>query len=119
MGGQSEKIFNILIRKQLSVNNTKCKYLIIGSKKQRKQALAKLESEPMKLGGLRIDHAVNEKYLGDYVNELWCKQSLDDTIRYRMQKLTSKVNDIILIADAPPWVHMAPQLQPSNYLRHK
>ena len=39
-----DKIFNLLTRKQLSVNNTKCKYLIIGSKKQRKQALAELEN---------------------------------------------------------------------------
>ena len=53
----------------------------------------------MKMGGLKIDHAVNKKYLGDYVSELGCKQSIDDIIKYRMQKLTSKVNDIILIAD--------------------
>ena len=35
------------------------------------------------------------------MSELGCKQSIDDTTKYRMQKLTSKVNDIILIADAP------------------
>ena len=51
----------------------------------------------MKMGGLKIDHAVNEKYLGDYVSELGCKQSIDDIIKYRMQKLTSKVNDIYLL----------------------
>ena len=32
-------IYEILTRKQLSVNDTKCKYMIIGSKKQRNQAL--------------------------------------------------------------------------------
>ena len=63
-----EDIYELLTRKQLSVNNTKCKYLIIGSKKQRKQALAELEKDPMKMGGLKIDHAVNEKYLEDFVN---------------------------------------------------
>ena len=80
------------------MNNTKCKYLIIGSKKQRKQALEELEANPMIKGGLKI---VNEKYLEDFVSELGCKQSIDDTIKYRMQNLTSKVNDILLIADAP------------------
>ena len=67
----------------------------------RKQTLEELKIEPMKIGGLIIEHAVNEKYLGDYVSELGCKQSIDDTIKYRMKKLTSKVNDIMLLADAP------------------
>ena len=44
---------------------------------------------------------MKEKYLGDYVSELGCKQSIDDPIKYRMKKLTSKVNDIIIITDAP------------------
>ena len=44
---------------------------------------------------------MNEKYLGDFQSELGCKQSIDDTIKYRIQKLTSKANDILLIADAP------------------
>ena len=60
-----------------------------------------LKNDPMKMGGLTIEHAVNEKYLGDNVSELGCKQSIDDTIKYRMRKLTSKVNDIIMLADAP------------------
>ena len=55
----------------------------------------------MMMGGHNIDHAVNKKYLGDFVSELGCKQSIDDTIKYRIQKLTSKANDILLIADAP------------------
>ena len=47
------------------------------------------------------DHTVNEKCLGDFVSELGCKQSIDDTIKYKILKLTNKVNDILLIADAP------------------
>ena len=39
--------------------------------------------------------------VGDYVSKLGCKQSTDDTIKYRMRKLTSKVNDMIMLADAP------------------
>ena len=41
-----------------------------------------------------------EKFF-DFVSELGCKQSIDDKIKYRIQKLTSKANDILLIADAP------------------
>ena len=44
-------IYELLTRKQLSVNDTKCKFMIIGSKKQRKQALKELEKEPMVMGG--------------------------------------------------------------------
>ena len=62
-----DKIFDLLTRKQLSVNHTKCKYLIIGSKIHRKQALEELKIEPMKIVGLTFEHAVNEKYLGNYV----------------------------------------------------
>ena len=35
------------------------------------------------------------------MNELGCKQSIDDTIKDRMRKLTSKVNKNILLAEAP------------------
>ena len=44
-------IYELLTRKQLSVNDTKCKFMIIGSKKQRKQALKELEKELMMMGG--------------------------------------------------------------------
>ena len=55
----------------------------------------------MGMGGVVIKNAVNEKYLGDWVNELGCKESIEDTIKDRIRKLTSKVNEIILLADAP------------------
>ena len=96
-----DKILNTLMRKQLSVNHDKCKYLIVGPKKFRENTLKELEKDPLKMGGAKIDHAGTEKYLGDWVNELGCKQSIDDTIKERMRKQTSKVNDIILLADAP------------------
>jgi hypothetical protein len=95
------KIHNTLMRKQLSVNHDKCKYLIVGPKKFRENTLKELEKEPMTMGGLVIKHAGSEKYLGDWVNELGCKQSIDDTIKERMRKLTSKANDIIMLAEAP------------------
>jgi hypothetical protein len=55
----------------------------------------------MTMGGLVIKHAGSEKYLGDWVNELGCKHSIDDTIKERMRKLRSKTNNIIMLADAP------------------
>ena len=55
----------------------------------------------MSRGGVVIKHAVNEKYLGDWVNELGCKESIEDTIKDRIRKQTSKENEIILLADAP------------------
>ena len=55
----------------------------------------------MGMRGVVVEHAANEKYLEDWVNELGSKESIDDTIKERMRKQTSKVNDIILLADAP------------------
>ena len=72
--------------------------MIVGSKKHREDALKELEKDPMKIGSLTIEYAVNEKCLGDYVSELGCRQSIDNTVRYRMRKLTSKINDIIMLA---------------------
>ena len=95
------KIHDTLVRKQLSVNQDTCKYLIVGPKKFREDTLKDLETHPMGMRGVVIKHAANEKYLGDWVNELGCKESIDDTIKERMRKLTSKANDIILLADAP------------------
>ena len=91
----------LLMRKQLSVNHDKCKYMIMGTKKFREETLNELEREPMTMGGVVIDHAVSEKYLGDWVNELGCRQSITDTIKERRRKLTSKGNDIIMLAKAP------------------
>ena len=96
-----KKIYNTLMRKQLSVNHDKCKYLIVGPKKFRQDTLKEMETQPMYMGGIVIKHAANEKYLGDWVNELGCKESIDDTIKERIRKQTCKVNDSILLADAP------------------
>ena len=95
------KINNTLMRKQLAVNHDRCKYLIVGPRKFRKDTLAELERQQMRLGGVVIKHAVSEKYLGDWVNELGCKESIDDTIKERIGKQTGKANDIITLADAP------------------
>ena len=49
--------------------------------------MRELEKEPMKMGGIVIKHAVMEKYLGDCVNKLGCRQRIYDTIKERMRKL--------------------------------
>ena len=75
--------------------------MIMGTKKFRESTLKELEKEPMIMGGLVIKHAKSEKYLGDWVSELGCKVSIDDTIKERMRKKISKGNEIIQIAEAP------------------
>ena len=57
------KIHNTLMRKQLSVNHDKCKYLIVGPKKFRKDTLKELETQPMSMGAgcVVMKHAANEK----------------------------------------------------------
>ena len=55
------KIHNTLMRKQLSVNHDKCKYLIVGPKKFREITLSDLERDPLNMGGLTISHAEKGK----------------------------------------------------------
>ena len=83
------------------MNHDKCKYLVIGTKKFREETLKELEKEPMRMGGVVINHAVSKKYLGDWVNELGCKQNIADTIKEKMIKLMSMGNYIIMLAEAP------------------
>ena len=66
------------MRKQLSVNHDKCKYLIVGPKKFREKTLSDLERDPLNMGGLTINHAEKgkEKYLGDWINELGVSRAL-------------------------------------------
>ena len=65
-----DKIRNTLMRKQLSVNHDKCKYMIVGPKKFTENTLKELERDTLNMGGVIINHAGKEKYLGDWVNEL-------------------------------------------------
>ena len=55
-----DKIFNTLMRKQLSVNHPKCKFIIVGTKRYKDATLEELKNGSMKMGGLIIKHAVNE-----------------------------------------------------------
>ena len=56
---------NTLKRKQLSVNYDKSKFMLMGSKKFRADALKELNTNPMIMAGVTLDHAVKEKNLGD------------------------------------------------------
>ena len=73
----------------------------MGSKKFRKDTLKELETNPMTMGGVIIDHAEAEKYLGDWVSELGCRESINVTIKDRLRKLISKGDELIQIAEAP------------------
>ena len=73
----------------------------MGSKRFRQDTLQELEADTMLMGGLKIDHASSEKYLGDIVSELGCRESVNLTIKERIRKLISKGDELIQIAEAP------------------
>ena len=87
--------------KQLSVNYDKSKYLILGSRKYRKETMETLKKNPMMLRSEVIGNAVKEKYLGDWIHELGCRESISTTIKERIQKLISKSEELIQIAESP------------------
>ena len=95
------KIDKTLESKLLSLNYDKSKCLIVGSTKFRKKTLKELDETPMTMGKGLIEHSQCEKYLGDFIHERGCKESISVTIKERMRKLRSKCNDIIQIAEAP------------------
>ena len=96
-----ELIDETLKKKQLSINYDKSKYILLGSKKYRKETMEAMAKEPMRMGNEVIGNAVKEKYLGDWIHELGCRESISTTIKERIQKLISKSEEIIQIAESP------------------
>ena len=96
----SEQIENTLRRKLLNVNYDKSKYIIFGSKKQRKNILSELESNPITMGGTKLDNTSIEKYLGDYIHEGGCEKSISETIDKRIKGNKKKVDELIQLADS-------------------
>ena len=90
-----------LKKKQLSINYDKSKYIIFGSKKFRRETMETMVREPMRMGDEVIGNAVKEKYLGDWIHELGCRESISTTIKERIQKLISKSEEQIQIAEPP------------------
>ena len=83
------------------MNYSKSKNLIIGSKKFRQKTLQELQSDPILMGGKVLEHASQEKYLGDIIDEDGCEASITATIKGRINKLYSKCEDIVKIAENP------------------
>ena len=96
-----KKIDETLKRKKLSVNYDKSKFLVLGSRKFRKKTLEETKANPMTMGGVVIEHSSNEKYLGDYIHEEGCRESISATIKARMNGLNKKCDDIIAVSEAP------------------
>ena len=53
------------------------------------------------MGGVTLKHAKKEKYLGDWVHELGCKESISATIKDMVQKQIGKCDEIIQMAEVP------------------
>ena len=95
------KIDRTLKSKLLSANYDKSKYLIIGNDEVRKDTLDKMKDDPMEMGGVKIEHSEQEKYLGDWIHEKGCKESITATIKTRINKLISKTEEIIQLVETP------------------
>ena len=97
----AERLDKALKNKLLSVNYSKSKNLIIGSKKFRQKTLKELQSSPILMGGQVLEHASKEKYLGDIIDEEGCEASITATIKERINKLFSRCEDIVKISEHP------------------
>ena len=96
-----QKIDRTLKSKLLSANYDKSKFLIIGKEKSRKSTLEILGKDPLHMGGVKIEHSEQEKYLGDWISEKGCKESITVTIKARISKLISKTEEILQFVETP------------------
>ena len=96
-----QKIDRTLKSKLLSANYDKSKFLIIGKEKSRKSTLEILGKDPLQMGGVKIEHSEQEKYLGDWISEKGCKESITVTIKARISKLISKTEEILQFVETP------------------
>ena len=55
----------------------------------------------MQMGGVKIEHSEQEKYLGDLIHEKGCKESITVTIKARIRKLISKTEEILQLVETP------------------
>ena len=97
----SQMIYDTLCRKLLSVNYDKSKYIIFGSKNQRKNMLNKLKDDPIKMGDSELPNTTADTYLGDVIHEEGCEMSITETINARIKKQRNKVEEIIQLAESP------------------
>ena len=79
----------------------KSKFLIIGKEKFRKNTLKTLEKDPMQMGGVKIEHSEQEQYLGDWIHEKGCKESITVTIKARIRKLISRTEKNLQLVETP------------------
>ena len=97
----AEKLDVALKNKLLSVNYSKSKNLIIGSKKFRADTLRELEANPIMMGGEVLEHSSKEQYLGDIIDERGCADSITETIKKRFPALYHRCEEIAKIAEHP------------------
>ena len=95
------KIDEMLKRKQLSVNHDKSKFLVIGNKAYRKKIIEETTKDPVKMGSITINHSEKEKYLGDWIHEKGCIESVSETIKTRINGLIGVCQEIIDTAEEP------------------
>ena len=95
------KIDETLKGKLLSLNYDKSKFVIIGSAKERAEMEKILELDPIKMGNVKIDQTLMEKYLGDLIHQLGCQRSIQETINERIRKLKTTCDEIIKTSDSP------------------
>ena len=94
-----QRIDEMLKEKQLSVNYSKTKYIILGKGYSRSKIVKDFKKTPMKMGETIIENSVSEDYLGDGIHEKGCEESITITINKRIRKLISKTEEIIQISN--------------------
>ena len=97
----AEKLDVALKNKLLSVNYSKSKNLILGSKKFRADTLREMEANPIMMGGEVLEHSSKEQYLGDIIDERGCADSITETIKKRIPALYHRCEEIAKIAEHP------------------
>ena len=93
------KIDKTLQEKLLKVNYDKSCVMIIGKDKCRKKLEKEVEENPIKMGQATIQISAQEKYLGDYIDNRGNSMSIEVTIKDRIRKLHSVVEEIIEVSN--------------------
>ena len=73
--------------------------MLIVSKKFREETQEPLKLDSMMMGGVVLENAEKEKYLGDWVHEKGCRENISANTKNRMQKQIGKCKEIIQIAE--------------------
>ena len=96
-----------LAKKKLKSNQTKSRYVLLGSEEFKAKTRQEAKEAPVMMGSHIMEESPEEKYLGDQIHTDGLAASILSTIDKRLGKVIGKINIIMNLAEIPRMTEQA------------